>query len=90
MEIEDWKTEASKYSLTDIESGVFVYALNPNEETSGPEHWLCARCYNEKYKSILQRTGADTKGIVFYCQKCDNTLRVHRTPGKSSDPIPAG
>jgi DNA-directed RNA polymerase subunit M/transcription elongation factor TFIIS len=85
IDIEDWNTEARKYSLEDIESGIFVYVLKPEEEATTPAHWLCPRCYYEKYKSILQRTGADSNGIIFYCQKCGNTLRMHTTPGKDRD-----
>jgi DNA-directed RNA polymerase subunit M/transcription elongation factor TFIIS len=82
IDMEDWNTEAAKYSLHDIESGILIYVLNPSEHATTPPHWLCPRCYNEKYKSILQRTGADSKGMIFYCQKCENTLRMHTTPGK--------
>ena len=81
IDAENWDAEAAKYSLQDVENGVFAYVLKPDVETTEPPHWLCARCYNENYKSILQRTGADSKGIIFYCQKCGNTLRFHKTPG---------
>ena len=79
-EIERWETEADKYYLEQIEPGVFAYALDPDMEPNEPEHWLCTQ-YENKQKSILVRTGADTKGIVYLCFRCQNSIRVHRNPG---------
>jgi hypothetical protein len=79
-DIEDWNTEATKYELHDMGDGVFVYVQRPEHKTLAPAHWLCARCYNEKYKSILQRTSTDRSGNIFYCQKCENTLTIQTTP----------
>jgi hypothetical protein len=86
IDIEDWKTEAEKYSLTEMEGGIFVYALKPDNETGAPPHWLCAHCYQNKQKSILERTGADSKGIVFLCFRCQNSIRVHGTPNAPYKP----
>jgi len=75
IEMEDWKTEAAKYTLKDIDSGIFVYAANPDQQSPAPLHWLCANCYDSKRKSILQRTSG-ARGIGYVCHHCQNSLRT--------------
>jgi DNA-directed RNA polymerase subunit RPC12/RpoP len=73
----DWKDEFKKYDLEQVEPGIFVY-----EPKQGPVYWLCSRCFEDRRKSILNRTGNDSKGIIYLCFNCQNSIRVHRNPGE--------
>ena len=44
--------EQAKYELTQVAAGVFVYALKAQGPYGG--HWLCAKCFDEGKKSVLQ------------------------------------
>ncbi len=73
---EDWKAEAAKYSLKEVGKKAFVYAPEPDADPLTPMHWLCARCYQEKKKSILQRAGLPTLpwGDTYLCPTCQATI----------------
>src|SRR4051812_38889240 len=51
---EAWDTEKKRYQLTDFGGGTFAYVLKPEAAAGEPAHRLCARCYGEGHKSILQ------------------------------------
>jgi hypothetical protein len=81
-EIENWGTESAKYVLQDLGDGIFVYSQRPEYNALTPAHWLCTHCYENKQKSVLIRTGNDSKGIVFLCFRCQNSIRVGVLPGQ--------
>ena len=70
VDIENWKTEAANYSLKNIRLASFVYASNPNQTSSEPPHWICAKCYQDKKKSILQRGEQFDQGYIYHCNTC--------------------
>lgn len=82
-----WAEECQKYDLEEIDEGIFVYA----PRSGSPAHWLCTRCFQDKKKSILNRTGSDSRGLIFLCFVCQNSIRVQTTPkeyySKSSSAI---
>jgi hypothetical protein len=82
IEIEDWKAEASKYSLKEVGPGAFVYMLKADVDTTTPSHWLCARCYEDKQKSILQQVTPyiGRIGATFGCHRCRSTILFRRLP----------
>ena len=51
---EQWQQESSRYSLGMLAPGIFAYRLKIPEPLGQPLHWLCAACYQERKKSILQ------------------------------------
>jgi rubrerythrin len=51
--LETWNTEKQKYELKDL-GGVFAYALKTEAQGSEPPHYICASCYENGNKSILQ------------------------------------
>jgi hypothetical protein len=56
-DLKAWDTEKQRYELKDIYDGVsFAYVLKPHTPSAEPPHWLCAKCYQEGKKSILQRS----------------------------------
>ena len=73
-EIEDWRQEASGYELKELVSGVYVYAKKKGVQTTEPIHYLCTKCYNERRKSILQRTRHDFDGMHYVCHSCSSEI----------------
>jgi hypothetical protein len=51
---ETWEAEKNRYRLTDYGGGTFAYELKPEEASGEPSHRICAACYQQRQKSILQ------------------------------------
>lgn len=78
VDIENWTATAEKYDLKEIALGVFVYVNKKNDDMAEPTHWLCAHCYEDKKKSILQREGKKSpNGYVFSCGRCKNQIACY-------------
>ena len=54
-----WETTKQRYELHSPYAGTFVYALKEGMGASEPAHWICAKCYEDGKRSILQ---VQTKG----------------------------
>lgn len=79
-EFEDWATQAENYELRDFGGHTFAYALKTEVDTAEPDHYLCATCYQERKKSILQFSFQTNSGQdKYHCNICGNsTLLGHR------------
>lgn len=73
-----WDREKARYELKDVGSqgrnSVLAYALKPEAQGTEPFHLLCANCYENQRKSILQGT-----------TELRMRLRVHRCPNCKSE-----
>jgi predicted RNA-binding Zn-ribbon protein involved in translation (DUF1610 family) len=65
---EKWDTESARYALKEIVSGIFVYALKPDQANGEPVHWLCPNCFQERQKSILSKPRVDN--LNYKCNRC--------------------
>ena len=61
----EFEAEKSRYSLNELDAGGIVYTVKEDATNSEPTHHICANCYQESIKSILQHSGL---GLV--CSKC--------------------
>jgi len=77
VEIESWDKEKSNYELTEISHSVFVFSSKKCGDSSSPSHWLCANCYHENHKSILQFDHSNGVGSHYICHKCKSEICVH-------------
>jgi hypothetical protein len=70
-ELEAWGADKERYQLTKLAEGVSAYALKPEAQRAEPPHHLCANCFHENHKSILQQE-ARSPGIsrVLICPRC--------------------
>ncbi len=84
MEIEDWQKEASRYELKELASGVYVYCIKETAKSSEPNHYLCAKCYNDRNKTILQRTSHSHAGVHYVCHSCSSEIIDHSQAKPSS------
>jgi hypothetical protein len=78
IELEGWDKEKARYHLEKVGgmwSG-FVYALNVKNPSVEPAHWLCAHCYEDKKKSILQVSGMNK----YRCPRCKTEITITGFP----------
>ena len=57
-DLKAWRAEKKKYALQQIAPGAFAYVIKPEVRGAEPMHLLCATCYNQGLKSILQYLGS--------------------------------
>jgi negative regulator of replication initiation len=74
---ESWNQERGRYALLAVDTGVYAYALRKSSADGEPPHWLCARCFNEGKKTVLQSGGESQYfGTDYACHTCKSTIRV--------------
>lgn len=77
---EGWETEKLRYEMQLTAGGGIVYALKAQADPSEPAHKICANCYANRKKSVLQKVGANIArqqlGILpsFKCQNCGSEI----------------
>lgn len=67
---EKWEAEQERYKLTDFGGGTFAYLLKPEAAKGEPPHRLCANCYNDGHKSVLQFSNKSEGQDYFDCPRC--------------------
>jgi uncharacterized coiled-coil DUF342 family protein len=87
-DLKAWGTDKQNYELKSVHPGAFAYALKQSVQTTEPPHWICATCYQNQKKSILQyfgRAPGDNRTALYKCQRseCGAFIRVHYTKGPS-------
>ena len=92
VELETWDAEAKKYELKNLPPGgvwggpIFAYTLKKEASPSEPDHLLCAQCYEERHKSILQSEMLESgRCDVLTCHRCSSILYLtgYRRPEHS-------
>jgi len=74
-ELEAWDADKKRYKLTDLGRGMTAYSLAAGMENGEPPHQLCAACYNEGHKSIMQKeTRNPGRCVVLVCHRCGSEL----------------
>ncbi|MCP3388892.1 hypothetical protein NLM27_08910 [Bradyrhizobium sp. CCGB12] len=68
---EKWEAEKENYQLTKIYDDTFAYARKPDAGGTIPPHYICANCYENRKKLILQRSDA----AHVTCSECNSRLR---------------
>jgi hypothetical protein len=80
-ELEAWDADKQRYTLADFGSGLLAYALKDSMANGEPPHYLCAQCYNDKIKSILQtETRFPGRCHVLTCHRCGSDLYLSGAP----------
>ncbi|MEF8708269.1 MAG: hypothetical protein V5B38_05035 [Candidatus Accumulibacter propinquus] len=52
--VKAWETQKNRYALKRPWDGATVYALKESMSNGEPAHWICAHCYENGKRSILQ------------------------------------
>lgn len=79
LRLKDWSSERERYELVNIRGGSFAYMLKQHAAGDEPAHWLCANCFNDGRKSILQRKGRPRQGSgeeAYACDTCKGGFTV--------------
>ena len=76
-----WEATKARYELVELPQNVYVYSLKAGQSTE-PEHHICAHCYENQRKSILQSRGSSHGIETLHCPACGNQLRtgIFRAP----------
>lgn len=75
---QQWDDTAAQYSLKNLESGAYVYAPNESNKSPEPMHWICAKCYGDRKKSLLHFVWDSARGHHAFCQECHNWVSAER------------
>jgi hypothetical protein len=78
-----WDSEKDRYELKDLGSGSLVYMIKPDAQVSEPPHCLCARCYQDGKKRIMQNTGEFAPahyGRIWRCPDCVGAINIREWP----------
>ena len=75
---ERFQAEAGRYALQRTDLGAVVYELKPTDTRGEPPHCICATCYDQQIKSVLQPVERNTLG----CHRCGG--RFLKSDGQGS------
>ena len=69
---ETWDAEKERYELTKVgDDAALAYTLKEGMESSEPSHQLCANCYSDGKKSILQKEiRHNGRSHLLICHRC--------------------
>lgn len=75
-ESEAWERQKERYQLTDHGGRTFSYTLKVGMEQGEPPHEICAHCYQQGRKSILQFAHTNAyRQDVYDCFGCEKQCR---------------
>lgn len=77
VKVEDWSSQAERYEMKEIARGVVAYTPKPGMEHGEAPHSLCASCFQNQKKSILQQD-YHPRGVRYRCPSCDFTVAVRK------------
>ena len=81
-----WEGEKQRYELKAVDPGVFAYSLKADASDTEPPHWICAACYQQRKRSILQPLVADSSikrrhERIWNCSTCSANIEVSYAKG---------
>lgn len=81
-----WESEKQRYELKDLGNRKFAYSLKESVQQVEPQHDICANCYNQSKKSILQLQSRDPgRHKVLMCQNCGEEIFLTGSRGPEQD-----
>jgi hypothetical protein len=77
-DFEAWDTEKQRYQMEKVWAGSIAYVLTEDARGTEPIHWLCAKCYQDRKKSILQFDKFEGAGYmaIYTCPTCSASIRA--------------
>lgn len=75
-----WEKEQARYRLTEFPTGRLAYVLKDEMAGDEPRHKLCAKCFTEGRKSILQTVDKHSGGESVFCQNCKVEITLTAFP----------
>src|SRR3972149_883370 len=67
-----WETQKQRYQLLSpwTDNASVVYALKESAKSTEAPHWICAKCYDDGRRSILNQSKAANGYILIVCPTC--------------------
>lgn len=65
-----FQDEQPKYELLALADSALVYVLKPDHQLDQPKHYLCANCFTNQQKTILQADGYVRSERKLSCHTC--------------------
>lgn len=78
-QLKEWDAKKDNYELKPFAPGAVAYMLKPNVRGSTPPHWLCAQCFENRKKSVLQLAATMSSMWIYHCSGCDSKISVPRS-----------
>jgi hypothetical protein len=79
-QLKGWEAEKQRYEMKQTEAGATVYVMKPDAIGSETPHWICATCYTNGKKSILQASVAilpyPNDSRLWVCAGCPTKIGV--------------
>ena len=80
-DVEAWDAEKQRYRLEGIDGKAFVYALKLDMSKGEPAHWICAHCYTDGKKEVLQQSDfvvpPNPNQRKWTCARCKAAMQTH-------------
>ena len=71
VELKAWDGEKQRYELKRFQPGTLAYVLRPSSADGEPHHHLCANCYQQGRKALLQATSLlEMRSRTYVCPAC--------------------
>jgi hypothetical protein len=83
VRMENWGTQKQRYKLVTLYPGSFAYALKKAVSEGEPSHYICANCYENGKRSIMQatqKTSAFGAKTCFVCRICGSEANCGMGP----------
>ena len=76
--LEAWGDQKERYELIELTDGVFAYSLKQQAREGEPAHVICANCYGDRTRSIVQEEVRNPGRVhVKYCPHCGLEHFIH-------------
>lgn len=84
VKMEDWNVEKERYELASLAPGTFAYIVKETMRRGSPPHAICANCYENGVKSVLQTFKTYAGEAHITCPRCKHEMQC----GTGTFPIP--
>lgn len=76
MDMKKWNADKQNYELVEILPAGFAYMEKIEMGSGQPAHWLCANCFEQSQKSILQLKKEARPWATYHCNRCSAEMTV--------------
>jgi hypothetical protein len=79
---ETWEADKQQYELKRLGPNSLAYMLKREARRAKPPHWICTRCFGDRYAEIIQHIS----GFGFRCPRCHMEIDPSSAVFDSSGP----
>ncbi len=79
---ETWETDKQQYELKRLGANSLAYMLKLEARGTKPPHWICTRCYGDRYAEIIQHVS----GFGYRCPRCHSEINPSNAVFDASGP----